>query len=54
MVGHICYRGKEPWVNVTGGQIESMRRLAHMILSMPIMDCIVVGTSVEIECMPLT
>ena len=54
MVGYICYHGKEPWDNVTGGQMESMRRLAHVILSVRIKDCTVVGTSVEIERMPLT
>ena len=53
-VGYIFYRGKEPWDNVTGGQAESMRRLTHVILSMPIKDRIVVGTFVEIEHMPLT
>ena len=54
MAGYICYRGKEPWGNVTGGQTESMRRLTHMILSVPINDRTIVGTSVEIERMPLT
>ena len=34
--------------------MESMRRLAHVIPSMPIKDRTVVGTFVEIECMPLT
>ena len=53
-VGYICYRGKEPCDNVTGGRTESMRRLAHVILSMPIKDRTVVGTSVEIERIPLT
>ena len=40
--------------NVTGGRMESMRRLTHVIPSMPIKDRIVVGTFVEIELMPLT
>ena len=54
MVGYICYHGTEPWGNATRGQMESMRRLAHVIPSMPIKDRTVVGTSVEIERMPLT
>ena len=45
---------KEPWGNVNGGWTESIRRLTHVIPSMPIKDRSVVGTSVEIECMPLT
>ena len=53
-VGYICYRRKEPWDNVTGGHAESMRRLTHVIPSVPIKDCTVVGTFVEIERMPLT
>ena len=53
-IGYICYHGKEPWGIVTEGQTESMRRLAHVIPSMPIKDRIVVGTSIEIERMPLT
>ena len=53
-VDYICYRGKEPWGNVNGGQVESMCRLIQVIPSMPIKDCIVVGTSDKIECMPLT
>ena len=53
-VGYICYRGNEPWGNVTGGRTESMHRLTHMILSVPIKDRTIVGTSVEIERMPLT
>ena len=28
--------------------------LTHVILSMPIKDRIIVGASIEIECMPLT
>ena len=54
MVGYICYRGKEPWGNVNGGRTESMCRLTHMILSVSIKDRTIVGTSIEIECMPLT
>ena len=53
-VGYICYHGKEPWGNVTRGQTKSMRRLAHVILSVLIKDCTIVGASVEIERMPLT
>ena len=40
-VGYICYRGTEPWGNVIGDQVESMCRLTHVILSMPIKDRIV-------------
>ena len=53
-VGHICYRGIEPWGNVTRARAESMCRLTHVIPSMPVKDRTVVGTSVEIERMPLT
>ena len=53
-VGYICYRRKEPWGNVTEGLTESMRRLTHVILSVPIKDRTVVGTFVKIERMPLT
>ena len=52
-VGYICYHGKEPWDNITGGRTESMRRLTHVILSMPIKDHTVVGTFFEIEHMCL-
>ena len=38
MVGNICYRGKEPWGNVNGGRAESMHRLTHVILCVPIKD----------------
>ena len=31
-----------------------MRRLAHVISSMPIKDRTIVGTSDKIECMPIT
>ena len=48
MVGYICYRGKEPWGNVNGGQAESMCRLTHVILSVPIKDRTVVGTVSEL------
>ena len=54
MVGYICYHGKEPWDNVTRGQMESMHRLSHMILSVPIKDRTVVGASTKIEHMPLS
>ena len=53
-VGYICYRGKEPWGNVTGGRVESMCRLTHVILSMLIKDRTIIGASVKIEHMPLT
>ena len=53
-MGYICYRGKEPWGNVNGGQVKSMCRLTHVILSMPIKDHTVVGTFVEIERMSLS
>ena len=48
-VGYICYHGKEPWGNVTRGRMESMRRLAHVILFMPIKDHTVVGTFVNVS-----
>ena len=54
MVGYICYRGTEPWGNVTRGQVESMCRLTHVIPSMPIKDHTVVGTFDKIERMPIT
>ena len=54
MIGYICYREKEPWGNVNGGQAESMCRWNHMILSMPVKDRTVVGTSDKIERMPFT
>ena len=54
MVGYICYRGTEPWGNVTRGQAESMCRLTHVIPSIPVKDRTVVGTSIEIKRMPLT
>ena len=53
-VGYICYHRKEPWGNVNGGRVESMCRLTHVISSMPVKDRTVVGTSTEIERMPLT
>ena len=53
-VGYICYRGKEPWGNVNGGQVESMCRLTHMTPFVPIKDHTVVGASEKIERMPLT
>ena len=54
MVGYICNREAEPWGNVTGGRAESMCRLTHMILSVPIKDRTVVGPSDKIEHMPIT
>ena len=53
-VAYICYHGKEPLGNVSGGQAESMCRLTHMILSMSIKYCTIVGASDKIECMFLT
>ena len=53
-VGYFCYRGKEPWGNVNGGQAESMCRLTHVIPSMLIKDRTIVGTSVETKRMLLT
>ena len=53
-VGYICYCGKEPWGNVNGGRAESMCRLTHVILSVLIKDCTVVGTFDKIERMPIT
>ena len=53
-VGYICYHRKEPWGNVTRGQMESMHRLTHVIPSMPIKDHTVVGTYNKIERMPIT
>ena len=40
--------------NVNGGWAQSMCGLTHVILPMPVKDRTVVGTSVEIERMPLT
>ena len=54
MVGYICYREKEPWGNVTRGRTKSMRRLAHVIPSVPIKDRTIVGTFDEIECISIT
>ena len=53
-VGYICYCEKESWGNVNGDRAESMCRLTHMILSVPVKDLTVVGTSNKIERMPLT
>ena len=53
-VGYIFYRGKEPWGNRNGDRTESMRRLSHMIPSMPIKDRTVVGASDKIERMLIT
>ena len=54
MVGYICYHGKEPWDNVTRGRAESMCWLTHVIPSVPIKDCTIVGASNKIERMPIT
>ena len=40
--------------NVNGGWVESMCGLTHVILSVPIKDCTVVGTFDKIERMPIT
>ena len=53
-VGYICYHGTEPWGNITRGRVESMCRLTHVILSVPVKDRTVVGTSNKIERMPFT
>ena len=54
MVGYIYYCGKEPWGNVNGGRVQSMCRLTLVILFVSVEDRTVVGTSIEIELMPLT
>ena len=41
-VSYICYRGTEPWGNVTRGWAESMCGLTHVILSVLIKDRTVV------------
>ena len=41
-------------VTVNQGRAESMRRLTHVIPSVPIKDCTVVGASDKIERMPIT
>ena len=43
MIGYICYHGKEPLDNITGGQAESMCRLTHENLSVSIKDRTIVG-----------
>ena len=45
---------KNHGVKVNQGRAESMCRLTHVILSMPIKDRTIVGASIEIEHMPLT
>ena len=47
-------RGIEPWGNITRGWAESMCRLTHVIPSVQVKDRTVVGTSVQIERIPLT
>ena len=54
MVGYICYRGTEPQGDGNQGRVESMHKLTHVILSMPVKDRTVVGTSDKIERMPIT
>ena len=51
-VGYICYRGTEPLGNVTGGQVESMCRLTHVIMSVSIKDHIVGGPLVILNACP--
>ena len=54
-VGYICYRGKEPWHNVTGGRAESMYRLTHVIPSEPLKDRSVGGSLVILNaCLSLS
>ena len=36
------------------GRAESMRRLTHVIPSVPVKDCTIVDTSDKIEHMPIT
>ena len=45
---------KNHGVKVNQGHAESIRRLTHVIPSMPIKDHTVVGTSDNIERMPIT
>ena len=52
-IGYICYRGTEPWGDVNRGQVESMRRLTHVIPSVPVKDRTIVGASNKIERMPI-
>ena len=54
MVGYICYHGKEPCGKVNGSRAESMCRLTHVILSVPIKDRTVVSASNKIERMHIT
>ena len=53
-IGYICYRGTKLWSNITKGWVESMCRLTHVILFVPIKDRTVVDNFIEIERMPLT
>ena len=53
-VGYICYRGKEPWGKSKLRPSGVYGRLTHVILSVPIKDRTVVGTSDKIERMPIT
>ena len=55
MVGYICFRGKEPWDNLTRGQAESMYRLTHVIPFVSIKDRIVGGSLVILNaCLSLS
>ena len=55
MVGYICYRGKEPWGNVSRGWVESMCRWTHVIPSVSIKDLIVGGPLVILNaCLSLS
>ena len=54
MVCYICYRGTEPWGDGNQGRAELMHRLTHVISSVLVKDHTIVGTSIEIERMPLT
>ena len=53
-VGYICYRGKESWGKSKSRPDGVYGRLTHMIPSVPIKDCTVVGAFDKIERMPIT
>ena len=53
-VGYICYRGKEPWGKSKSRPGGFYGRLTHVIPSVLIKDCTIVGTSDKIERMPNT
>ena len=50
----IAIMEKNHGVKVNQGRAESMRRLTHVIPSMPVKDRTVVGASDKIERMPIT